>query len=62
MPPHVASPAVHQDAVCPSGNPDPANLPGALISWRPNTQPDRWQLFVYNPSNSGITVAAQTIA
>lgn len=73
VPPHVASPAVHQDAICPSGmiavsggyfiaNLDPNNPPGALISWRPNTQPDRWQVFFYNPSNSGITVSAQTIA
>jgi Collagen triple helix repeat (20 copies) len=73
VPPHVVSPAVHQDAVCPSGmvavsggyfiaNLDPANPPAALISWRPNTQSDRWQVFVYNPSNNGITVSAQTIA
>jgi hypothetical protein len=73
VPPHVASPAVHQDAICPAGmiavsggyfiaNLDPNAPPGALISWRPNTQPDRWQVFFYNPSNSGITVSAQTIA
>jgi hypothetical protein len=72
VPPHVVSPAVHQDAVCPSGmeavsggyfisNLDPNAPPGALISWRPNVSPDRWQVFFYNPSTT-VTVSAQTIA
>jgi hypothetical protein len=70
VPPHVFSPAVHQDAVCPQGdtaisggyfisNLDQNAPPGALISWRP--QPDRWQVFFYNPSTT-TTVSAQTVA
>src|SRR5436190_11648649 len=70
VPPHVVNPAVHQDAVCPSGmiaisggffiaNLDPNAPPGALISWRPSA--DTWQVFFYNPSTT-TTVSAQTIA
>ena len=70
VPPHVVSPAVHQDAICPAGmmavsggyfiaNLDPNAPPGALISWRPSQ--DRWQVFFYNPSTT-VTVSAQTIA
>jgi hypothetical protein len=70
VPPHVVSPAVHQDAVCPTGmiavsggyfiiNLDPNAPPGALISWRPSL--DRWQVFFYNPSTT-ITIQAQTVA
>ena len=70
VPPHVVSPAVHQDAICPTGmiavsggyfisNLDPNAPPGALISWRPSQ--DRWQVFFYNPSTT-VTVSAQTIA
>jgi hypothetical protein len=70
VPPHVVSPAVHQDAVCPAGqiavsggyfiiNLDPNAPPGAPISWRPSL--DRWQVFFYNPSTT-TTVQAQTFA
>jgi hypothetical protein len=71
VPPHVASPAVSATATCPTGdiavsggffisNLDPANPPGALISWRP--QPNQWQVYFYNPSNNNITIEAQAIA
>jgi hypothetical protein len=70
VPPHVVSPAIHQDAVCPTGmeaisggyfiiNLDPSAPPGALISWRPSA--NTWQVFFYNPSSS-LTIQAQTIA
>jgi hypothetical protein len=70
VPPHVVNPAVHADAVCPSGmmavsggyfiaNLDTNAPPTALISWRPSQ--DRWQVFFYNPSST-VTVSAQTIA
>ena len=69
VPPHVVSPAVHQDAVCPAGmiavsggyfiiNLDPNAPPTALISWRPSL--NTWQVFFYNPGST--TIAAQTIA
>ena len=69
VPPHVVSPAVHADAVCPANhiavsggyfiiNLDPNAPPMALISWRP--QLDTWQVFYYNPGS--VTISAQTIA
>ena len=70
VPPHIFSPAVHADAVCPAGqiavsggyfiiNLDQNAPPGALISWRPSL--NTWQVFFYNPSNS-VTIEAQAIA
>jgi hypothetical protein len=41
-------------------NVDPANPPGAVISWRPSL--NQWQVFFYNPSNNNISVYAQAIA
>jgi hypothetical protein len=71
VPPHIANPAVSATATCPQGmqavsggffisSVDPANPPMAVISWRP--QPNQWQVYFYNPSNSNITVDAQAIA